>query len=88
MERILATGGECWTFIQTLRYTGMRISDAPLLRAESVRGERIHLYTAKTGVPVYIPIPEFLARELAVKSLQDRLEAEVRPGNRSRSWSG
>jgi len=65
MDRILAAAGECRGFILTLRYTGMRISDAALLRADSVKGERIHLYMAKTGVPVYIPIPEFLARELA-----------------------
>jgi integrase/recombinase XerD len=67
MERILANAGECYAFILTLRYTGMRISDVALLRKDSIRGERIHLYTAKTGTPVYIPIPEFLARELAAR---------------------
>jgi len=65
MERILANAGACRVFILTLRYTGMRISDAALLREESIKGARVHLYMAKTGVPVYVPIPEFLARELA-----------------------
>ncbi len=65
MERILANAGACRAFILTLRYTGMRISDAALLREESIKGGRVHLYMAKTGVPVYVPIPEFLARELA-----------------------
>jgi len=48
-----------------MRYTGMRISDTALLKASSVHESKIFLYTHKTGVPVQVPIPEFLANELA-----------------------
>ena len=43
----------------------MRISDTALLQASSVNEAKVFLYTQKTGVPVYVPIPESVARELA-----------------------
>lgn len=65
MARILEKAGYSLAFILTLRYTGMRISDAAMLRADGLRGNRVFLYTQKTGVPVYVPIPDSLTNLLA-----------------------
>jgi site-specific recombinase XerD len=73
MARILEHAGDDdeldYTFVLAMRYTGMRISDCALLKATSVSvsesGSRIFLHMAKTGVPVYVPIPESLAHRLA-----------------------
>ncbi len=51
-------------FILTLRYTGLRIGDASLLRVSALTGNRIHLRTAKSGAPVSILIPETLVNLL------------------------
>ena len=39
-----------------LRYTGLRISDVAILEKERVRDGEIHLYTAKNGRPVRLPV--------------------------------
>lgn len=65
MARILEVAGDNRTFVLTMRYTGMRISDTALLKATAVNGNKVFLYTHKTGVPVQVPIPEFLANDLA-----------------------
>ncbi|MCC6589047.1 MAG: tyrosine-type recombinase/integrase [Bryobacterales bacterium] len=65
MARILEHAGSSLAFILTLRYTGMRISDAAMLRADSVNGNRVFLYTQKTGVPVHVPVPDSLTNLLA-----------------------
>jgi len=48
-------------FVLILRYTGLRISDAARLDVRKVKDGRIFLYTAKTGTPVWVPIPAFVA---------------------------
>jgi integrase/recombinase XerD len=40
-----------------LRYTGLRIRDAVTLPRSAVRGNRLFLRTAKTGVDVFCPLP-------------------------------
>lgn len=51
-------------FVLLLRYTGLRIGDAATLAAERLVGDAVLLYTHKTGVPVYIPLPPHVAAEL------------------------
>ena len=53
------------SLILVARYTGLRISDAVMLTPEKVEGGRAVLYMAKTGVPVYVPLPAFLVEQLA-----------------------
>ena len=65
MARILEHAGDNRLFILTMRYTGMRISDTAMFQATALNGNKVFLYTHKTGVPVYVPIPEFVANELA-----------------------
>ena len=48
-------------FVLTLRHTGLRIGDASLLKTSHVTGNRVHLYTTKSGTPVSVVIPPNLA---------------------------
>ncbi len=41
-----------------LRYSGLRITDAVGLARNRITNEKLFLYTAKTGAPVYCPLPE------------------------------
>jgi site-specific recombinase XerD len=62
-----------------LRYSGLRIGDAVTLSRERLKGERLFLYTSKTGVPVHIPLPTFVI---------EALEAAASPGERYYFWTG
>jgi integrase/recombinase XerD len=47
-----------------LRYTGMRISDVINLTADRIVGNRLFLYTQKTGEPVNTILPDFVLSAL------------------------
>jgi len=47
-----------------LRYTGLRVSDVATLTRDRVRNGEIHLYTAKNGKPVRLPVPPELQTAL------------------------
>ena len=47
-----------------LRYSGLRISDVVSLSTERITGNRLFLYTQKTGVPVQTVLPDFVLRVL------------------------
>jgi integrase len=47
-----------------LRYSGMRIGDAVSLSADRINGNRLFLYTAKTGTPVNTILPDFVLEAL------------------------
>jgi integrase/recombinase XerD len=49
-----------------LRYSGMRIGDAISLIADRIEGNRLFLYTQKTGVPVNTILPDFVLKSLDV----------------------
>ncbi len=52
--------------ILLLRHSGLRISDAVTLARDRIdRDGRLFLFTAKTGVPVYLPSPDFVVDALA-----------------------
>jgi len=50
--------------VLVLRYSGMRIGDAVRCAVERLNGNQLLLYTQKTGVPVYCPLPEFVVKTL------------------------
>src|SRR6267142_169117 len=50
--------------VQLLRFSGLRIRDAVTLSRERIANGKLLLYTAKTGTPVHIPLPEFVVQEL------------------------
>lgn len=47
-----------------LRYSGLRIRDAVTLPKARVVANRLFLYTAKTGTPVFCPLLEFVCQSL------------------------
>jgi integrase/recombinase XerD len=47
-----------------LRFSGLRIRDAATLRRERIVNGKLLLYTAKTGTPVYCPLPEVVVQGL------------------------
>lgn len=51
-------------FIYVLRYTGLRISDAARLTVSHVTNGKVLLRTEKTGMLVWVPIPEYVVRAL------------------------
>jgi len=44
--------------ILLLRYSGLRISDAAVLERARLSGDKLFLYTQKTGTPVWVPLPQ------------------------------
>jgi integrase/recombinase XerD len=52
-------------FVLLLRHSGLRIGDAVTLERSRITGDKLFLYTAKTGTPVYCPLPEFVLNALA-----------------------
>lgn len=51
-------------FILFLRYSALRITDAASCPLDRLQGNKLFLYTQKTGVPVYVPLPPFLIAAL------------------------
>jgi len=58
------TNDELLTFAMLLRYSGLRIGDAAMLTTDRIQGEKLYLYTQKTGQHVYVPLPPFLCNRL------------------------
>jgi site-specific recombinase XerD len=54
-----------YAFILLMRYSGLRISDATTLRRDSIVERRLTLYTAKTGQPVSMLLPNSVAVALS-----------------------
>ena len=51
-------------FVLLMRYSGLRIGDAVSLERSRITDGKIFLYTAKTGTPVYLPLPGFVIEAL------------------------
>jgi len=51
-------------FVLFLRYSGMRIGDAAACPKDRIVGNRLFLYTQKTGVPVNVKLPPFVVEAL------------------------
>lgn len=63
--RIMAAAqGETRTLVAVLLWTGLRLGDAATLRWEDVRGDAIHVVTAKRDRKVAIPVHPALAEAL------------------------
>jgi integrase/recombinase XerD len=59
-----ATDVRVRTFIEVMRHSGLRISDTTTLAVSSLVGDKIRLYQAKTGEPVYVPVPNLVSAAL------------------------
>ena len=47
-----------------LRYAGLRIGDATSCPVDRLQGDKLFLYTHKTGTPVYLKLPAFVVEAL------------------------
>jgi site-specific recombinase XerD len=47
-----------------LRHSGLRIGDAVTLKRSKITAGKLFLYTAKTDIPVYVPLPDFVLTAL------------------------
>jgi integrase len=61
----IANGRRIRGLVLLLRYSGMRIGDTVNLSTDRIEGNRLFLYTQKTGVPVNTILPEFVLAALA-----------------------
>jgi integrase/recombinase XerD len=53
--------------------TAVRIGDAVTLERGRISGDKLFLYIAKTGTPVYVPLPDFVLTALeAVPKISER----------------
>jgi integrase/recombinase XerD len=52
-------------FVLVMRHSGMRIGDTIALDETRLTGNKLMLYTAKTGTPVYVPLPPVTMKALA-----------------------
>ena len=52
-------------FVLVMRYSGLRIGDTIALNKTRLQGSKLSLYTAKTGTPVYVPLPPVVMKALA-----------------------
>ena len=62
-----------------LRYSGLRMQDAVTLSAARIADGKLLLYTAKTGTPVWCPLPAFVLTAL---------DAARQPGSAYFFWTG
>lgn len=51
-------------FVLVMRYSGLRIGDTIALGGQRLTSNKLFLYTAKTGTPVYVPLPPVVMRAL------------------------
>ena len=77
-------------FVLLLRHSGWRIGDAVTLERCRISGDKLFLYTAKTGTPVYCPLPDFVLTALgAVPKIRERYffwTGESRIGSAMGNW--
>ncbi len=72
------SGKRVRAFVNLLRYSGLRIRDAATLSRDKLHGNKLLLYTQKTGQPVWLPLPIDVAKELE----------ELNPQGEYFFWSG
>lgn len=51
-------------FVLVMRHSGLRIGDTIGLAEDRIKGNKLLLYTAKTGTPVYVPLPPVVMESL------------------------
>jgi integrase len=70
------------TMTLLMRWSGLRIRDAVTLERRRLHGDSLLLYQAKTGTPVYVPLPPSVIEAL------ENIPAGPKPNPRYFFWSG
>lgn len=72
-----------------LRYSGLRIRDAVTLSCDRVPGDKLLLYNAKAGTPVYCPLPPAVIEALGAIPANDQhyfWTGESKPKSAAGDW--
>jgi len=77
-------------FVLTIRHSGLRIGNTIALKRERVKGNKLFLYTQKTGTPVHVPLPP--AAVAALEKLNGDTEhfftsGKAKPQTARANWS-
>jgi integrase len=75
-------GGRIRALTELLRWSGLRIRDAVTLERSRLIENKLLLYQAKTGTPVYVPLPP------EVTELLRKVPDGLKPNPRYFFWSG
>ena len=70
------------TLTLLIRWSGLRIRDAVTLERHRLHGDSLLLYQAKTGTPVYVPLPPHVVEAL------ENIPPGPKPNPRYFFWSG
>jgi integrase len=65
-----------------MRWSGLRIRDAITLERHRLHGDSLLLYQAKTGTPVYVPLPPYVVEAL------ENVPPGPKPNPRYFFWTG
>jgi integrase/recombinase XerD len=78
-------------FVLVMRHSGLRIGDTIALDEGRLKGSNLLLYTAKTGTPVYVPLPPAVINALAKLDSNDRgrffSTGNAKPQTARANWS-
>jgi integrase len=78
-------------FVLVMRYAGLRIGDTIALSKNRLTDGKLFLYTAKTGTPVYVPLPPFVVDALEGLTVNDNgryfSTGNAKPQTASANWS-
>ena len=97
MKRILAAcdayagnADRMKAFVLTMRHSGLRIGDTIALKRDRVQGNKLFLYTQKTGTPVFVPLPPAVVK--ALETLESEGEyfftsGRAKPQTARANWS-
>lgn len=76
------------SLILVMRYSGLRIGDAVSVSMDRLIGNALFLYTAKTGTPVRVTLPDFVADALRkTPPMNDRFWFRT-PESKLQTWTG
>jgi integrase len=76
-------------FVLTMRYSGLRIGDTLALTRDRMKGNKLFLYTQKTGTPVRVPLPPAAVRALRTVDGGDHffVSGKAKPQTARANWS-
>lgn len=90
-ERYPGNQARLKAFVLTMRYSGLRIGDTIALDRSRLAGNKLFLYTAKTGTPVFVPLPPAVIDALDGLSANERgrffSTGDAKPQTARANWS-
>lgn len=90
-DQYAGNGDRMRAFVLVMRYSGLRIGDTIALHESRLKGNKLLLYTAKTGTPVYVPLPLEVVSSLKKIGTNDRgrffSTGKAKPQTARANWS-